>query len=149
MNKKETPRQFYDRLKVFINVALTAAKEDLTEENVDLDNKPHLELIASKTFVKGLPDTLKPAIALSKPKTLIEALQSVEQLEKFPLKTNSEAELYFTRLQEMSGPNPQPQNTRPNSPARQVHEKQGQRVKIIDNNDPNSPINTTDVQNAY
>ncbi|KAJ8665602.1 hypothetical protein QAD02_007264 [Eretmocerus hayati] len=37
----------------------------------------------------------------------------------------------------MSGPNPQPQNIRSNSPARQIHEKQGQRVKIIDNNDPN------------
>ncbi|KAJ8665601.1 hypothetical protein QAD02_007263 [Eretmocerus hayati] len=74
MNKKETPRQFYHRLRVFINAALTAAKEDLTEENADLHDKPYLELIALKTFVKGLPDTLKPAIALSKPKTLIEAL---------------------------------------------------------------------------
>ncbi|KAJ8666710.1 hypothetical protein QAD02_008372 [Eretmocerus hayati] len=137
MNKKDSPRQFYDRLKVFINAALTAAKEDLTGENADLDNEPHLELIAFKTFVKGLPDTLKPAIASSKPKTLIEALQSVEQLEKFPLETNSEAELYFTRPHEMSGPNPQPRNIRPNSPARPVHEKQGQHVKIIDNNDPN------------
>ncbi|KAJ8684864.1 hypothetical protein QAD02_020657 [Eretmocerus hayati] len=54
MNKKETPRQFYNRLKVFINAALTAAKEDLTEENADLDNEPHLELIALKTFVKGI-----------------------------------------------------------------------------------------------
>ncbi|KAJ8666405.1 hypothetical protein QAD02_008067 [Eretmocerus hayati] len=138
MNKKEAPRQFYNWLKVFINAALTAAKEDLTEENADLDDKPHLELIALKTFVKGLLDTLKPAIALSKPKTLIEALQSVEQLEKFSLKTNLEAELYFTRSQEMSGPNPQPQNIRPNSFPRQVHEKQGQRIKMIDNNDPNS-----------
>ncbi|KAJ8685484.1 hypothetical protein QAD02_021277 [Eretmocerus hayati] len=64
MNKEETPRQFYNGLKVFINAALTDAKEDLTGENADLDNKPHLELIASKTFVKDLPDTLKPAIAL-------------------------------------------------------------------------------------
>ncbi|KAJ8665919.1 hypothetical protein QAD02_007581 [Eretmocerus hayati] len=118
--------------------ALTAAKEDLTEENADSDDKPHLEPIALKTFVKGLPDTLKPAITLSKPETLIEALQSVEQLGKFSLGTNSEADLYFTRPQEMSGPNPQPQNIRPNSPARQDHEKQGQRVKTIDDDDPNS-----------
>ncbi|KAL7289514.1 hypothetical protein TKK_0016490 [Trichogramma kaykai] len=81
MKVGETIRQFHDRLKALVGVAITAALISLT--NKDIDQSEQLNNIVFMTFVKQIPDFIRPGIIAARPKTLNDALTAALDIEEF------------------------------------------------------------------